>query len=240
MQCNLTIRGKSYPSADFTERQVSGFLAATIGSTGMNIGSVFQNAFTDAGAAGEVLKQYDSAESAERDLAYWSKKLIPTLDVAIDSLDTTELIAIATALTEELTASPPSSTPPIVTQTPPGPCGFEALQARVEAKKDVSEKEGIAPDDLNYPPDRLPLTEAEIRAIGYASREMSHPYTLVECWYQWWKAIDEIEGEPVHPQDAIELIFEESGNPFTEPDSIRYYTLTQAHLQLSAEEAIAA
>lgn len=227
MKCAIEIQGKRYESADFTERQCTGFLAAVIGSNGMAVGEIFDQAFTDAGISNKALKTYNSAESADRDLAYWFGKLVPSCDIPIDSINTIELITIATVLMQNLYAD----APPQAKVAPPRPTNLG---------KTIRETEIISQDSsLNYPP-RSTLTDDEIHAIGYAARGMNHSHAIVECWYQWWKAIDSIDEESLDPKDALDLIIEQSGNPFTETDSIRYYTLIQAYLQQSTDLALAA
>lgn len=232
MKCTIELQGKTYQSADFTERQLTGFLAAVIGSTGLAIGEIFDQSFADAGISNKALKTYNSAESADRDLAYWFGKLIPFCDASSDSINTVELITVATVLMQNLytDSSQHGDTGAIVAPE---------FQRPINWAQTIRETEIICQDrDLKYPP-RSTLSPNEIHAIGHASREMNHSYTLVECWYQWWKAIESIEEEPLSVTESIDLIIQESENPFNAPDSDRYYTLIHAYLQ-TQEEPIAA
>jgi hypothetical protein len=211
MRCILDLYGKQYQSEEFTERQVSAFIAAACGCTGMNILAILEDALT---TEAKVFREYDSIERAEKDLAYLLSKLFPTLERSVDSLDTTELITIITPMAEAL--NPKGETPVIPLQT--APFG-----------------EAIA---LENPPVLKAINKAEQGAIAYAAKTMGHAVRYVDSWYQWWKTVyDPTDG--FTPAETIAVLHELGPKYLKLEDSDRYYSLITAYLE-SQQDAIAA
>jgi hypothetical protein len=63
MKCTLELYGKSYESTEFTERQVTGFIAAACGMTGINIRDIFQSLINFNGLKGKGFREYDSTDT---------------------------------------------------------------------------------------------------------------------------------------------------------------------------------
>ena len=235
MKCTLELNGKSYKSEEFTDRHVF-TMVASINAGGMNVRSLFEkmlgtvivenSELFDKTGMDSIFREFDMA-TADRNIEYILKTVFPTLPAKLNHLTTADLISIAGPMLLEIAktegdiavlAKPEGDNP-----TPPPP---------IAPAVDPSA-------DLKYPPGRVPLSDDEIHAIGYVSREMNHAYPLVECWYQWWKAIEAVEGDPLQDNDTIDLIIEESGTTFNQPDSDRYHVLIQSYLQTQTS-AIAA
>lgn len=221
MKCAIEIKGNRYDSVDFNERHVTGFLSG-LGSWGINLKEFFEGILAGESSTSALWKEHaDSAfreftmRQANENMAYILEIVFPSLKVGINDLDTTELCEVANQM-------------------------MMAWAKDLQVKNQESPTNSIYGDglDLKYPP-RSTLSPSEVHAIGHASREMNHSYALVECWYQWWKAIESIEEEPLSVTESIDLIIQESENPFNAPDSDRYYTLIQAYLQ-TQDEPIAA
>ena len=215
MKCTLELYGKSYESTEFTERQVTSFIAASCGATGINIRDLFQSLINFKGLEGKGFRDYNSIESAERDLSGLLKKVFPTLDRHIDSLDTEELILIVTPMLGALKVTPKS-----------------LAVVPVEAI-DVEPITEVVPFDWEYPPttdtDRL-LSSKEAAAIAYTAKETGTDESKINCWYQWWKVVN--DGEKVTPAVAINVLLDFTSQ-FTEAECDRYYVLTEAYLQNS-------
>ena len=231
MKCTLELYGKSYESTEFTERQVTGFIAASCGVTGINIRDLFQSLINFKGLEGKGFRDYDSIESAERDLSYLLAKVFPTLDRHIDSIDTAELIEIVTPMLNALNVGPKSLA---VIPTEPIASQGEETSAALALVRDHFNKQHPIADTVEastsweYPPDDLwVLSEEEEMAIDYASQISTDETTKIHCWYQWWRSVN--EGDPVTPAVAIELI-RDFTKQFTELECERYYALIEAHL----------
>ena len=210
MKCTLELYGKSYPSTEFTERQVTGFIAAACGMTGINIRDIFQSLINFNGLKGKGFREYDSTESAERDLSYILSKVFPTLDRHIDSIDTEELILIVTPMLNALNVTPKS-----LAVVPVEPTAVEPIEPVIEM--------------WVYPPgETLLLTAQEEEAIDYASQVSSAEPAKIRCWYAWWQTVN--DGESVSTAVAIEVLMDFT-KQFTEQECGRYYALVMAHLE---------
>ena len=215
MKCTLELYGKSYQSTEFTERQVTAFIAASCGATGINIRKLFQSLINFEGLEGQGFRDYDSIESAERDLSSLLKKVFPTLDRHIDSLDTSELILIVTPMLNALNVAPKS-----LAVVPVEPTAIEPIA-------------------WEYPPgDPFLLSPQEEEAIDYASQTVKVEPSKMRCWYQWWKAVNDpdSDGDAVTPAVAIEVLIDFT-KQFTEAECGRYYALITAHLEKTAQIA---
>lgn len=201
MKCTLNLYGKTYESNEFTERQVSLFLAASAGATGINIKDLFEELMGAQQMPVKGLREYSSLESAEKDLALVLKRVFPTLERSIESIDTSELIAIVKPMLFAL--------------------------AGVE--------DSIDPEPLTYPPELKSLTEVERIAIDYAASELNAESELINCWYQWWVAVNASESDTDYdltPAQMLELIGELSEEPrFDYAFSSRCYALIMARLE---------
>ena len=198
MKCTLELYGKSYESTEFTERQVTAFIAAACGATGINIRDLFQSLVNFNGLEGKGFRDYDSIESAERDLSHLLKKVFPTLDRHIDSIDTTELVTIVGPMLNALNVAPKA-----LAAIPVEPI------AVVETTVDVD------PIDWVYPPGEIILmTPEEDEAIGYTSQVSRAEPAKIRCWYAWWKAVN--DGESVSTAVAIDVLLEFTKKQFTE------------------------
>ena len=214
MKCTLELYGKSYESTEFTERQVTSFIAASCGATGINIRDLFQSLINFKGLEGKGFRDYNSIESAERDLSGLLKKVFPTLDRHIDSLDTEELILIVTPMLGALKVTPKSLAVVPVEAIEPEP---------------ITE---VVPFDWEYPTTGIDqiLSSEETAAIAYTSKETGTDESKINCWFQWWKAVN--DGEKVTPAVAISVLLDFTSQ-FTEVECDRYYVLTEAYLQNS-------
>ena len=213
MKCTLELYGKSYESTEFTERQVTLYIAAACGMTGINIRDLFQSLINFKGLEGKGFRDYDSTESAERDLAYVLKKVFPTLDRHVDSIDTAELIAIVTPMLNALNVGPKSLA--VV------PVESIAIAPIVDVE--------VEPIDWEYPQGKiLLLTPQEENALDYASEVSDAEPAKIRCWYAWWQAVN--EGEEVSTAVAIEVL-RDFTQQFTEEECGRYYALVTAHLE---------
>ena len=230
MKCTLELYGKRYESTEFTERQVTAFIAASCGATGINIRDLFQSLVNFKGLEGKGFRDYDSIESAERDLARLITKVFPTLDRHIDSLDTAELIEIVTPMLKALNNAPKSLA---VVESAPIEQSDDVWEAKVTPLDDSADVEPIV---WEYPPGEiLLLSPQEEDAIGYASQVSSAEPAKVRCWYAWWQAVN--DGESVTPAVAIEVL-RQFTKQFTEEECGRYYALVTAHLQKLAPIAV--
>lgn len=228
MKCTLELYGKTYESTEFTERQVSLFLAASAGATGINIKDLFEGLMGSQNMPVRGLREYNSLESAEKDLALVLKRVFPTLERSIESIDTSELISIvqpmlfALAGVEESIPTEPEMSPP-----------SEDIYRNVGEPESHPEQELLTAGaqiaiDWEYPPDDLwVLSKEEEMAIDYTSQVSTAEPTKIHCWYQWWRSVN--EGDAVSPAVAIELI-RDFTDQFTELECERYYALIQAHL----------
>ena len=232
MKCTLDLYGKTYPSTEFTERQVTGYIAAACGMTGINIRDLFQSLINFKGLEGKGFRDYDSIESAERDMTFLLKKVFPTLDRHVDSLDTAELIEIVTPMLNALNVSPKSlAVVPVATSDP-----IDNAWATESVKTvDVEPIESV-PEMWEYPTiDRLPLSPQEEEAIDYASQVSGSEPAKIKCWFAWWQSVN--DGEPVSTAVAIEVLMEFT-HQFTEQECGRYYALVTAHLEKAAPIAV--
>jgi len=217
MKCVLELYGKSYPSTEFTERQVTGYIAAACGMTGINIRDLFQSLINFNGLKGKGFRDYPSTESAEIDMVFILAKVFPTLDRHIDSIDTEELILIVTPMLGALNATPKSLA--VVPVEPTAIIPVESTAA-VEAI------------DWIYPPGEvLLLTSQEEEAIDYASQVSRSEPDKTRCWYAWWRTVN--DGEEVSTAVAIEVL-RDFTQQFTEQECGRYYALITAHLEKTA------
>ena len=222
MKCTLELYGKTYQSTEFTERQVTAFIAAACGATGINIRDLFQSLVNFKGLEGKGFRDYDSIESAERDLTHLLDKVFPTLDRHIDSIDTTELVTIVGPMLNALNVAPKA---------------LAAIPAEPIAV--IEPIEEAYPIAWVYPPDELPpLTPQEEEAIDYASQVSRSGLPEMRCWYAWWKSVN--DGESVSTAVAIEVLMEftEFTEQFTEQECGRYYALITAYLEKSLAPAI--
>ena len=226
MKCTLEIYGKSYESTEFTERQVTLYIAAACGMTGINIRDLFQSLINFKGLEGKGFRDYDSAESAERDLVYVLQKVFPTLDRHVDSIDTAELVAIVTPMLKALNVGPKSlAVAPVESIAPSDPLDNAWV---TESVKTVD----VEPIEWEHPPvEVLLLTSQEEEAIDYASQVSMTEPAKMRCWYAWWQTVN--EGEEVSPAVAIEVL-RSFTKQFTEEECGRYYALVTAHLEKTA------
>lgn len=217
MKCVLELYGKSYESTEFTERQVTSFIAASCGATGINIRDLFQSLINFKGLEGKGFRDYDSIKSAERDLSDLLKKVFPTLDRHIDSIDTEELILIVTPMLGALNATPKS-----LAVVPVEPTAVEPIEPVIEM--------------WVYPPgETLLLTPQEEEAIDYASQVSSAEPAKIRCWFAWWQTVN--DGESVSTAVAIEVLMDFT-KQFTEQECGRYYALVMAHLEKTEPIAV--
>ena len=226
MKCTLELYGKTYESTEFTERQVTTFIAASCGATGINIRYLFQSLINFKGLEGKGFRDYDSIEAAERDLSHILKKVFPTLDRHVDSIDTAELIEIVTPMLNALNVGPKSLAVVPVESIEQSDDVWEAKVTPLDSSDDV------APIDWAYPTiEILPLTPQEEDAIDYASQVSGSTPAKMKCWYAWWQAVN--EGEEVSTAVAIEVLMQFT-QQFTEQECGRYYALVTAHLEKTA------
>ena len=219
MRCTLELYGKSYESTEFTERQVTAFIAAACGATGINIRDLFQSLVNFKGLEGKGFRDYDSIESAERNLAHLLAKVFPTLDRHIDSIDTTELVTIVGPMLNALNDAPKA-----LAVIPVEPI------ATVDAVVEVDPIEWV------YPPGEIILmTPEEDEAIDYTSQVSRASLAKIRCWCAWWKTVN--DGESVSTAVAIEVLLDFT-KQFTEQECGRYYSLITAHLEKSLAPAI--
>ena len=224
MKCTLELYGNSYESTEFTERQVTGFIAASCGMTGINIRDLFQSLINFKGLEGKGFRDYDSIEAAERDLSYLLAKVFPTLDRHVDSIDTAELIEIVTPMLNALNVGPESlAVVPVESIEQSDDVCFPNV-APLDSSDDV------APIEWECPPgETLLLSPQEEEAIDYASHVCSAEPAKIRCWYSWWKAVN--DGESVSTAVAIDVLMEFTKQQFTEQECGRYYALITAHLE---------
>ena len=220
MKCTLELYGKSYESAEFTERQVTAYIAAACGMTGVNIRDKFQSLVNFKGLEGNAFRDYNSMEFAERDLAHILSKVFPTLDRHIDSIDTTELVMIVLPMLNALNVAPKA-----LAVIPAEPI------STVEAVVDVDPTIEWVYPTVSIPP----LTPQEDDAIDYTSQVSRAEPAKIRCWYAWWKAVN--DGESVSTAVAIEVLLDFT-TQFTEQECGRYYALITAHLEKSLAPAI--
>lgn len=224
MKCILELYGKSYESTEFTERQVTGFIAASCGVTGINIRDLFQSLINFKGLEGKGFRDYDSIESAERDLAYLLAKVFPTLDRHIDSIDTAELIEIVTPMLNALNVGPKS-----LAVVPVAPIAQldNVWESKIAPLDDSAYVESSI--EWEYPPcETLLLSVQEEEALDYASQVSRAEPAKMRCWYAWWQTVN--EGEEVSTAVAIEVL-RSFTQQFTEEECGRYYALVTAHLE---------
>ena len=229
MKCILELYGKTYQSTEFTERQVTAFIAAACGATGINIRKLFQSLVNFDGLEGQGFRDYDSIESAERDLSHLLKKVFPTLDRHIDSIDTTELVTIVGPMLNALNVAPKAlAAIPAEPIEKPNPLDNVWV---TESVKTV-DVEPIEPIEWVYPPGEITLlTPQEKEAIDYASQVSGAEPAKIRCWYVWWKAVN--DGESVSTAVAIDVL-RDFTKQFTEQECGRYYALVTAHLEKTA------
>jgi len=232
MKCTLELYGKTYESTEFTERQVSLFLAASAGATGINIKDQFESLMGSQDMPVRGLREYNSLESAEKDLALVLKRVFPTLERSIESIDTSELISIVKPMLFALAGvEEPLSTEP------------ETYSPSEDIYRNVGEPE-FPPDqklltvdaqiaiDWAYPPGEiLLLTPQEEEAIDYASQVSKSEPAKMRCWYAWWQTVN--DGEKVSTAVAIEVLMQFT-QQFTQQECGRYYALMTAHLEKTA------
>lgn len=215
MKCILELYGKTYQSTEFTERQVTAYIAAACGMTGINIRDLFQSLVNFNGLEGKGFRDYDSMEFAERDLAYILSKVFPTLDRHVDSIDTTELVTIVGPMLNALNVAPKA-----LAVIPAEP--IAAIEPIVE----------VEPIAWVYPPgENILMSPQEEEAIDYASQVSSAEPAKIRCWYAWWKAVN--DGESVSTAVAIDVLMEFTKRQFTEQECGRYYALITAHIEKS-------
>lgn len=224
MKCTLELYGKTYQSTEFTERQVSLFLAASAGATGINIKDLFEELMGAQQMPVRGLREYNSLESAEKDLALVLKRVFPTLERSIESIDTSELIAIVKPMLFALAGvedaieddSAQIASPELIAET--------ALESELISP-------WLTPTDLNFPPVVANLTPQELDAIESAANAVSQPAETIECWYQWWRSIVDVGGEEIDDGDAFEILAEFSKGQFTIDDSTRIASALMPYLQ---------
>jgi hypothetical protein len=227
MKCKLDLNGKSYESGEFTDRHVF-TMVASVNAGGMNVRSLFEkmlgtaavekSELFDKTGMDSLFREFDMA-TADKNIEHILRTVFPTLTTRLNQLTTADLINITGPMLLELVKSEVS----IEALVPDSAGSRPASPTPIDQEEDLSH--------LKYPPVRVALSDDEIHAIGHASRETNHAYPLVECWYQWWKAIEAVEGYPLQDGEAIDLIIQESGMAFGQPDSDRYHVLIQAYLQ---------
>ena len=236
MKCTLELYGKTYESTEFTERQVSLFLAASAGATGINIKDLFEDLMGAQDMPVRGLREYNSLESAEKDLALVLKRVFPTLERSIESIDTAELIAIVKPMLFALAGVEESigQTEALIEE--------DSLLTKID--ESIKDTKFWKNEPLRYPPEIKTLTNAERIAIDYAASQMNVDIALPTCWYQWWQAVNASESETDYnltPAQLIELISEFSEEPrFDYTFSSRCYALLMANLESSAIEVVAA
>ena len=218
MKCVLELYGKSYESTEFTERQVTGYIAAACGMTGINIRDLFQSLINFNGLKGKGFRDYPSTESAEIDMVFILAKVFPTLDRDIDSIDTEELILIVTPMLGALNKTPKS---------------LAVVPVEPTAIVPVESAAAVEAIDWEYPPgDTLLLSPQEEEAIDYASQVSLSSPAKIKCWFAWWQSVN--EGEEVSTAVAIDVLMEFTEQQFTEDECGRYYALVTAHLEKTA------
>lgn len=229
MKCTLELYGKTYQSTEFTERQVSLFLAASAGATGINIKDLFEDLMGAQQMPVRGLREYNSLESAEKDLAFVLKRVFPTLERSIESVDTSELISIVKPMLFALAG---------VDET------IESVEIEDSSqialpKPTKSASPWLTPMDLDFPPVLANLTPQELAAIESAANDVSQSTETIECWYQWWRSIVDVGGEAIDDGDAFEILAEFSKGQFTIDDSTSIASALMPYLQ-PAPEPIAA
>ena len=222
MKCTLELYGKSYASTEFTERQVSLFLAASAGATGINIKDLFEELMGAQQMPVRGLREYNSLESAEKDLALILKRVFPTLERSVESIDTSELISIVKPMLFALAGVEESIS-----------------TGSIDSSQSESDSPWLTPIDLEFPPVLVSLTPQELGAIESAANEISQSSEMVECWYQWWRSIYDVGGDVIEDGDAFEILADFSKGQFTIDDSVRISAALMPYLE-PAPEPIAA
>lgn len=117
MKCQLEFKGKTYQSADYTDRHLSIIVATTGELTGFNTKELFESVFKDFLEASQesnsgelfgikMLRSYDSLSRAERDFTETLKYVFPSFPYTVHTLGTEDLINIAIAIAGGLAPTP--------------------------------------------------------------------------------------------------------------------------------------
>lgn len=222
MKCILELNGEKYESTEFTERQVSLFLAASAGATGVNVKDLFEGLMGAKNLPVKGLREYSSLESAEKDLDFVLKRVFPTSNLSIDSLDTADLVTIVLPMLFALVGMEA----PVDATTP-----TEPTEDSPESSSESSRPEA----DLFSPPVLADLTGLELDAIELASLELDETYQVIECWYQWWRSIVDVGGSDIDDADAFEILEDFTKGGFSIERSTRIYAALKTQLQAQPE-----
>ena len=240
MKCTLELYGKTYESTEFSDRHVFGMVASA-SAGGINLKSLFERALggkdikeSTLGKAGldTLFNDYDM-EAADRNIAYILKTIFPTFDKPLKNVDTASLVEIISAMVRTLVSSdadPEKMIEPI--SEPSKALGLVPTIKTVDVQPIVA----IDPIEWVYPTVSIPpLTPQEDEALDYASQVSRSRLPKMQCWYAWWKAVN--DGESVSTAVAIEVLLDFT-KQFTEQECGRYYALITAHLEKSVAPAI--
>ena len=216
MRFTLELRDKKYESAKFADRHFFGFMAAIGGTTGLSLLEILNEQFSaeypnaDQFTNG-VLKSYTSLQKAEEDLQYLLKRVLPSLTIDADDLDTEDFLSIVTQMG---TAYASSKSTPIESASTPTPTP--------------------TPEPID-PPVLADLSDSELDAIEAVSTTLYEPYQVIECWYQWWRSIVDVGTFDIEDGDAFDIIADFTKGGFSIERSTRIYAALKPHLQALPE-----
>lgn len=200
MRFKLELNGKKYESASFADRHFFSFMAAFSNTSGLTLREMLNEQFAETYPSadqftGGMLKSYPSLEDAEKDLKYLFEKIFPTIEVGPDDLCVEEFMGIIGQMGSAYAAS---------------------KNADAQAPTEIKQK------TLTQPPD-IELSDTENNAVTEAAKELGTERTIVDCWYQWWKALDEADEDKLPVNDALEVIIDVSKNDFDLDETLTFH-----------------